>query len=169
VNYIVGSVTPYIRAEGNNYLGKEPSFDVMYVDPDTLLPIDLEVWSFNLEQANEFDTPEWNLKFDYRKLYDLPDMSPHSFYLYSKKILADETSAVKYRNHIYLESPHSINLYSPCDEACRQNYYCSTVVNDFNEFLDCNKYNVFQSLFQGGSLVGFEDLIVYTWYKHIDL
>jgi hypothetical protein len=62
MNYIVGSVTPYIRPDGDEYIGKEPSFDVMYVDPDTLLPIDLEVWSFGLEKANEFDIPEWNLK-----------------------------------------------------------------------------------------------------------
>ena len=48
MNYIVGSVTSYIGIVDDEYFGKLPIFDIMYVDPDTLLPIDLEMSSFDL-------------------------------------------------------------------------------------------------------------------------
>jgi hypothetical protein len=44
MNFIVGSAT--------TYKGKPPSFNVMYVDPETMLPIDFETHTFDLEHAN---------------------------------------------------------------------------------------------------------------------
>lgn len=41
MNFIVGSAT--------TYKGKPPSFDLLYLDPETMLPVDLEVWAFDLE------------------------------------------------------------------------------------------------------------------------
>jgi hypothetical protein len=49
VNFIVGSVT--------TYKGKPPSFNIIYVDPETLLPIDFETHTFDLDYANKFDIP----------------------------------------------------------------------------------------------------------------
>ena len=49
MSFIVGSMT--------SYNGKPPSFNVVYLDPDTMLPIDYEVYAFNLTHANQFDEP----------------------------------------------------------------------------------------------------------------
>lgn len=58
MNFIVGSAT--------TYKGKPPSFNVMYVDPETKLPIDFETHTFDLDHANRYDQPKWDLKYNYR-------------------------------------------------------------------------------------------------------
>lgn len=49
MNFIVGSVTTYQH--------KSPNFDILYLDPETMLPVDMEVYTFDLESANQNDTP----------------------------------------------------------------------------------------------------------------
>jgi hypothetical protein len=44
MNFIIGSAT--------TYQGKPPSFNVIYLDPDTMLPIDFETYAFDLDHAN---------------------------------------------------------------------------------------------------------------------
>ena len=48
-NFIVGSVT--------SYGGKFPNFNVIYLDPETMLPLDYEVHYFNITNANKYDKP----------------------------------------------------------------------------------------------------------------
>jgi len=71
MNWIVGSAT--------TYQGKPQSFNVIYLDPKTMLPVDYESYAFDLEYANANDSPKWYLKYDYRKMYELKDLSPRSF------------------------------------------------------------------------------------------
>lgn len=84
-SFIIGSTT--------TFQGKPPSFDIMYLDPDTMLPVDLETWAFDLDAANANDTLEWKLKIDHRKDYQLEDFSPASLMNLSERILKDEQSA----------------------------------------------------------------------------
>lgn len=44
MNFIVGSVT--------TFQGKPPSYDLIYLDPETMLPVELETYAFDLETAN---------------------------------------------------------------------------------------------------------------------
>lgn len=85
MNFIVGSVTTF----GGLY----PSFDILYLDPDTMLPIDMITYRFNLDEANKGAAPIWEKNFDYRKEYNLKDMSPASFMEYSKLMYSNETAA----------------------------------------------------------------------------
>jgi hypothetical protein len=45
MSFIVGSTT--------TFTGKNPSFNVIYLDPDTMLPIDYETYGFDIQQANQ--------------------------------------------------------------------------------------------------------------------
>ena len=56
MNFIFGSVTPYSS--------KEPNFNVIYLDPETMLPLDYENYVFELDHANEYDEPIWNMRFN---------------------------------------------------------------------------------------------------------
>ena len=76
MNFIVGSVT--------TYSWKEPNFNVIYLDPETMLPIDYENYVFDLDLANQFDEPIWNLKFDQKKDFEMEDLSPQSHFELSK-------------------------------------------------------------------------------------
>jgi len=86
MNFIVGSVT--------TYQGKPPSFNVVYLDAETMLPIDYETHVFDLEHANKFDEPKWDLKYNYRTEYGIKDLSPASFFENSGKILYNETACM---------------------------------------------------------------------------
>ena len=68
MSYIIGSAT--------TYQGKPPSFSIMYVDPVTMLPVDYEVWAFDLEHANAKDEPKWSRYLNAREEYHLEDLSP---------------------------------------------------------------------------------------------
>jgi len=51
MNFLVGSVT--------SYDSKKPSFNIMYMDPDTMLPVDYETHTLDLDYANEHDKANW--------------------------------------------------------------------------------------------------------------
>lgn len=42
----------FISGSGTTYQGKPPSFNVVYLDPETMLPIDYESYAFDLDHAN---------------------------------------------------------------------------------------------------------------------
>lgn len=75
VNFIVGSATTYKH--------KPPSYEVVYLDPETLLPVDHETWAMDLDESNLKDTPIWELKYTYKDSYGLKDLSPESFWWYA--------------------------------------------------------------------------------------
>ena len=96
MNFIAGSATTYTN--------KPPSFNVLYLDPDTMLPVDFETYALDLDHANKYDEPRWNLAFNYTETYELPDLSPKSFFDHSAKIYQNETVAKQYRNHRFIDS-----------------------------------------------------------------
>jgi hypothetical protein len=106
MNFIVGSAT--------TYQGKPPSFNVLHLDPETMLPVDFETYAFDLDHANLYDEPKWERKFNYTETYNMKDLSPGSFLKVSEEIYYNETAAKAFRNHRYIDSP-SMNLDEPCD------------------------------------------------------
>jgi len=62
LNFYSGSATTFVDGFG----GKPPSFNVMLIDPNTMLPVDYESWVFDLESSNILDSPIWYKKKDYR-------------------------------------------------------------------------------------------------------
>ena len=51
----------------------------MEMDPDTLIPVNLVTYSFDIKHANEFNEPKWDLDYDSKEAFNLPDLSPKSF------------------------------------------------------------------------------------------
>jgi len=84
MNYLVGSTTPW------GHTDKKPTFVVMEMDPDTLIPVNLLTYSFDLKHANEFNDPKWSLDYDFKKVYGLSDLSPKSFNDYASKMITEE-------------------------------------------------------------------------------
>jgi hypothetical protein len=87
MNFIVGS--------GTTFQGKPPSFNVIYLDPESMIPLDYESWVFDLEKANAEDKPTWNKRLNYREEYGLKDLSPQSFMDHSfGQIYRNESAAM---------------------------------------------------------------------------
>lgn len=129
MNFIVGSVT--------TFKGKPPSFDIMYLDPDTMLPVELETYAFDLDTANKNGTTNWNLYIDHRKEYNLPDMSPASYLNLSNSILADKEVCEKYKVNMYVGGP--ISDRTPCTKEQARDLYCYTTSSDEKEVFKCRE------------------------------
>ena len=69
----------YIVTSGTTFRGKRPGFNVIYLDPETMLPVDLEIYAFDLDHANKEDEPRWEKLYDIRSELGLKDLSPSSF------------------------------------------------------------------------------------------
>ena len=83
LNTIGPSLTPYTE--------KNPSFSVIEFDAQTMLPVNMKTYYFDLNVANAAagDTPGWTLLHDYLETYDLPDMSPASMLGLSERFQTD--------------------------------------------------------------------------------
>lgn len=128
-----------------------------------MLPIDYETYAFDLDHANEFDEPIWNLVYDYRKTYNLKDLSPQSFLDHSYfQIQRNETAAMEYRNHRFIDGP-GVNLEDGCDWACRMIFYCQTVANEYDEWQYCRE-NALIEFGNGEGILSFEDMVTHSWY-----
>jgi hypothetical protein len=68
INFLASSATPYTD--------KPPSFDVIYLDPDTMRPVEYEIYAFDLELANEKNVTKWSRYFDYKTDYNMTDLRP---------------------------------------------------------------------------------------------
>jgi len=58
------------------YIGKLPSFTVMYMDPENSLPVDYETYTLDLVRSNKFGKPRWHRSHRIRESFDLEDLSP---------------------------------------------------------------------------------------------
>ena len=85
MNFVIGSMSPYM-GQLEKADGKNPSFSVAYIDPDTSLPVDIETYSFDLKLANSSKGPNWRKTHSWREEYNLDDLSPKSFYDFASEI-----------------------------------------------------------------------------------
>ena len=154
MNYIAGSAT--------TYQGKPQSFNVMHLDPVTMLPVDFETYAFDLEHANKYDEPKWDLKYNYTQTYEMEDLSPQSFFAHSEKMYYNESVARQYRNHRYIDGP-GVESYLKCNTECRRIMYCQTVSNDYDESQFCLDNDRFQP-FSANGLISVENWINNAWY-----
>lgn len=156
MNFIVGSVT--------TYQGKPPSYDLIYLDPETMLPVDLEVYAFDLETANKNDTTNWNLYLDYRRDYNMSDLSPSSFLSLSNKIKTDTTVCQLYNFNSAVGGPQVENI--PCTKEQQLDLFCQTSSSDSDEIFKCRDGKHSPHLVDVQKwLIALIDAINHGWYK----
>lgn len=88
VTSVGGSVTTY---DFNN-----PSFMVIDMDAQTLLPTNMATWYINVDEANKEGTPTWRQLHDYRESYELADLSPHAMKDLGVRILTNRELATEF-------------------------------------------------------------------------
>ena len=66
IQFVQGSLTPF-----NDEKSKNPCIGLAYLSADSLLPIDYETYSFDLQDANEHNFANWQRTGDLRKDFNL--------------------------------------------------------------------------------------------------
>eukprot|EP00347_Sterkiella_histriomuscorum_P022876 403336826 len=108
-----------------------PSFRMIEVDVETMLPVKMSTYSLNLTE----DNPTWNFDHEMTEHYDMKDLSPSSFVDLSNRFLANETTALRYQ---LTKSLWGLQTYQPdCDADCRKSIYCQTMNSVHFEYKDC--------------------------------
>jgi hypothetical protein len=74
---------------------------------------------------------------------------------------------MEYRNHRYLDGPGIKNLTEGCDIDCRNEFYCQTTSNDYDEWQFCKDRGLFD-LFNGWPIESFQNFFNHNWYVPID-
>ena len=104
----------------------------MEMDPDTLIPVNLLTYSFDLKHANEFNDPKWSLDYDFKKVYGLSDLSPKSFNDYASKMVTEERKSQIFINHVS-RGYWAEDDFTPCDKQCRIDMRCYVISNDYDD------------------------------------
>lgn len=113
----------WITASVTTENGKNPSFRIFELDAETLLPVKIDKYYFNMTRANELNEPLWKYMYEFTEEYDLKDLSPSSIKNLAERIYEDEDLAVKYLKNKHALGPDSDDVTS-CNADCRQNLYC---------------------------------------------
>jgi len=140
MNFIGGSVAPIgtpavnIETSKSKESNKNPSFMVVKMDAETLLPVDIDSYSLDLSEANKNDQPTWKKSYSYRETLGLKDLSPQSFYDLAADIYTDDDTARLVRNigRAGLGDPND-----PCTFECKQRLYCQATSADRDEYQFC--------------------------------
>jgi len=70
------------------------------MDIEDMIPIDIETYSFDIDQANKYDRPEWVRNFSDREIYDLKDLSPKSYFDFATEMYVNPDAALIFQNHM---------------------------------------------------------------------
>lgn len=159
MNFIVGSVTTFQH--------KAPNFDILYLDPDTMLPVDMETYIFDLESANKNDAPQWNLYINVKDEYNMKDLSPASISNLSDSILADKDVCTKYKHNTKVGWGNATPV--PCTADEQTAYHCQTGSSDSDEVFNCKFGDSFWRTFtldEGHTVVPLINYVNHHWYEH---
>ena len=110
-----------------------------------MLPQDYYVHSFNLTEANltPDKNPDWKMWLDYRKEYNMTDLSPRSLLdKITTQIFESQDMANLYRLHSIIDASGAHKNMRGVDctwDHCRSYYYCDTMSNDIDELDSCMK------------------------------
>mgnify|MGYP000409560688 FL=1 len=106
VNFLASSATPY------QY--KPPSFDVIYLDPETMRPVDYEIYSLDLDLANKNNEIKWSKFFDYRTDYNITDLRPTNMFDLAQRVLTEPEVCKIYAKNRFVGGP-GFNETANCD------------------------------------------------------
>jgi len=87
-----GSVTTYVN--------RDPQFYVFEWDEEVMVPVNIHVYTFDINEANKNGKPRWYKQHDFINKYNLKDLSPSSMAKLTETMYDDINYAKMYEeNH----------------------------------------------------------------------
>ena len=123
-----------IGPSGTSHELENPAYAVIELDAETLLPLNYQIYSLDLEKANASNKAEWKLTVDYIKDYKMKDMSPDAMYKLAGMIRVDPRVASLYKWNM----SRNVGKHEPsCDLDCRKELACMLRTSEVYETDDC--------------------------------
>lgn len=122
---VAGSLTSFTNLN--------PSFLVIELDEELLIPLNVKTYIMNLTRANLDGYPTWEYSHDFLEEYGVPDMSPDSLYDVGHRILIDQETSDKYNNNRFKR----FKKYPPNNPAIKKQLYCDVTTSEFFERRIC--------------------------------
>ena len=88
LNFIAPSATPYTD--------KNPSFTLIEIDEEFMVPVNFKTYYYSIEQAKAEGKISWSILHDFRTYYGLKDLRPDEMYRLADKVKNDERLALLY-------------------------------------------------------------------------
>ncbi|XP_068085178.1 cyclic GMP-AMP phosphodiesterase SMPDL3A [Anabrus simplex] len=128
--FIAPSVTPrrMYHSGANN-----PGLRLYKFDSDTGQVLDYVQYYLDLVAANERDTAEWQVEYNFTSYYGQREVSPHSLNELAQSF--NEPSGGKFFDRYH--RANSVRLPPVCDANCVHRHYCAITRLDFNDFRSC--------------------------------
>lgn len=158
VNFIVSSAT--------TYQSKPPSFDLVYLDPDTMRPVDYEIYALDLDHANAHDEIRWSRYFDYRTGFNMTDLRPQNFFDLAQRVFHEPKVCSIYAKNRFVGGPGYED--SPtCDYISN---YCQIIASEEEDKYFCQgqNQNAWSRFMSNNLLDTIANLINGAWYTKKD-
>ena len=121
INFIAGSLT--------SYTDKNPSFTVIEIDEEFMVPINFKTYYYNIEKANTEGKITWEILHDFTNFYGLKDLRPDELANFSQRVRSDEALAMIYEWNKYRQSPATRP--DSCDASCRASLFCDMTSTEY--------------------------------------
>ena len=106
----------------------------MEFDSDFMIPLSIETFTFDINQAN-LGQPQWIPKYNFMSTYGLKDLSPQSLFTFAQKIKLDPKLASSYKAKKYEGIPGKTTR--PCDDYCASHLFCQLTATEIYQFKNC--------------------------------
>ena len=116
-----------------SYTGMYPSFSVIELDKEEMIPLDIDTYWFDLDQANAQNKPIWKHYHSFKEDYGIKNLSPSEMMKLTQQIKESEAVALKYKNNMTRNGTHE----KSCDKACRLELYCNVSTTEAFALEDC--------------------------------
>jgi hypothetical protein len=101
----------YIGGNFGSFDGMNPTTRLYSFHSEHHVPLDFKVYEFDIERANS-DKPEMALSFDFKRDFDLPNLSPSAHAELTRKFSVDSELALEYYKFKYKTSKDWRGLYA---------------------------------------------------------
>ena len=157
INFIAGSLT--------SYTDKNPSFTVIEIDEEFMVPINFKTYYYDIVKANAEGKITWEILHDFTNFYGLKDLRPDELASLSQRVRTNETLAMIYEWNKYRQSPATKP--TSCDDSCRADLYCSMTSTEYFQHQICSGRPTFDWL--GDPENALMNFMVNPWIKKADL
>lgn len=129
----------------------DPTIRLYEMSTDYHVPINFQVFKLDIEASNTQNEIVMDMWFDFRREFELYDLSPKSHFELTQQLLLDNKKA-----SLFKQFQKKKDQELTCDQICQKRAFCSTFSSLVDQQTICNGLDASASVYE------FYDLIVFN-------